>query len=309
MRTEREIMAFLRGLRSRSPVARSAVVGMGDDAAVLRLPIGRDLIVTTDLFAEGVHFQREWLSATAAGRRALGRALSDISAMGGRPHWAFLSLALPQEFDSAWVRGFLRGFAAAAHQYRVLLVGGDTGSSGSPVLLADAILCGSVPRGTAVLRSGARPGDALFVSGRLGATARALGSGLLLPPIRPRLVLGEYLRRRRLPSAMIDLSDGLSTDLDHLARESGTGAEVELIRLPRSGSVEQALHGGEEYELLFTVAPDRVAKVPRTLAGIRLTRIGRITKTTGGITLLHPNGRREKLPPQGWDHLRRLGRG
>ena len=281
-------------------------MGIGDDAAVLRLPIGQDLIVTTDLFVEGVHFRRDWLSARAAGRRALGRVLSDISAMGGRPHWAFLSLGLPQEFDSDWVRRFLRGFAAAARHYRVLLVGGDTGSSGSPVFLADAILCGSVPRGTAVLRSGARPGDALFVSGRLGATARALRSGLPLPPIRPRLLLGEYLRRRRLASAMIDLSDGLSTDLGHLARESGTGAEVELIHLPRSGSVEQALHGGEDYELLFSIGPDRVAKVPRNLAGIPLTHIGRITKTTG-ISLLHPNGRREKLSPQGWEHLGQPG--
>ena len=103
---------------------------------------------------------------------------------------------------------------------------------------------------------------------------------------------------------MIDLSDGLSTDLGHLARESGTGAEVELIRLPRSGSVKQALHGGEDYELLFSIAPDRAAKVPRTLAGIPLTHIGRITKTTG-ISLLHPNDHREKLSPQGWEHLRR----
>ena len=285
----------------------STIVGIGDDAAVLRLPRDRDLIVTTDLFVEGVHFQRDWLSAYAAGRRALGRALSDISAMGGRPHWAFLSLGLPQEFDSAWTRRFLRGFAAAARQYQVLLVGGDTGSSGSPVFLADAILCGSVPRGTAVLRSGARPGDALFVSGRLGATARAIDSGLPLPPIRPRLLLGEHLRRRRLASAMIDLSDGLSTDLNHLAKESGTGAEIELIRLPRSGSVKQALHGGEDYELLFSMAPDRAAKVLRTWAGIPLTHIGRITKTTG-ISLLHPNGHREKLSPQGWEHLRRPSR-
>ena len=285
----------------------STIVGIGDDAAVLRLPRHRDLIVTTDLFVEGVHFQSDWLSAHAAGRRALGRVLSDISAMGGRPHWAFLSLGLPEEFDSAWARRFLQGLAAAARQYRVLLVGGDTGSSGSPVFLADAILCGSVPQGTAVLRSGARPGDALFVSGRLGATARAIDSGLPLPPIRPRLLLGEHLRRRRLASAMIDLSDGLSTDLGHLARESGTGAEVELIRLPRSGSVKQALHGGEDYELLFSIALDRAAKLPRTLAGIPLTHIGRITKTTG-ISLLHPDGRREKLSPQGWEHLRRPGR-
>ena len=123
MRTEQQIITFLRRLRTGRPAAGSTIVGIGDDAAVLRLSRDRDLIVTTDLFVEGVHFQSDWLSAHAAGRRVLGRALSDISAMGGRPHWAFLSLGLPQEFDSAWARRFLRGFAAAARQYRVLLVG------------------------------------------------------------------------------------------------------------------------------------------------------------------------------------------
>ena len=274
---------------------------------MLRLPRGHDLIVTTDLFVEGVHFRRDWLSASAAGRRALGRVLSDISAMGGRPHWAFLSLGVPQEFDPAWMRGFLRGFARAARDYRVLLAGGDTGSSGSPVFVADAILCGSVPRATAVLRSGARRGDALFVSGRLGAAARALSSGLPLPPIRPRLSLGDYLRQRRLPSAMIDLSDGLSTDLGHLAKESGVGAEVELTRLPRSGSLEQALHGGEDYELLFSVRANREARIHGTFAGIPLTRIGRVIDRAG-VWLLHPDGHREKLSPRGWEHLRPRGK-
>lgn len=303
MRTELQIIGFIRNLTRRGGTAVPRT-GVGDDAAVVRLPKGHDLLVTTDLFVEGVHFRRPWLTASSAGRRALSRALSDIAAMGGRPHWAFLSLALPSGWDPAWVQGFLRGFAAAAKFYGVALVGGDTGASGSKIFLADVAIGGSVPRGTAVLRSGARPGDALFVSGRLGATAAALTAGRPLPPIRPRLRLGQYLRRRRLARAMIDLSDGLSTDLNHLAEESQVGAEVEVRCLPCSGTLEQALHGGEEYELLFSVSPRSVAQVPRTLDGISLTRIGRVVEERG-VRLLYPDGRRERLRPGGWEHFRR----
>ncbi len=302
MRTELQIIGFIRNLTRRRGTAVPRT-GVGDDAAVVRLPKGHDLLLTTDLFVEGVHFRRPWLTASAAGRRALSRALSDIAAMGGRPHWAFLSLALPQGWDPAWVQGFLRGFAAAAKSYGVALVGGDTGASGSKIFLADVAICGSVPRGTAVLRSRARPGDALFVSGRLGATLAALTAGRPLPPIRPRLRLGQYLRRRRLAAAMIDLSDGLSTDLNHLAEESQVGAEIEVSRLPCSGTLEQALHGGEEYELLFSVHPRSVAEVPRTLGGISLTRIGRVVEG-GGVRLLYPDGRRAPLQPRGWEHFR-----
>lgn len=309
VRTEGAIIDFLRCLSTQSASAATTVVGIGDDAAVLRLPKGCELLVTTDLFVEGVHFRRRGshpgqsgLTGAAAGRRALGRALSDLAAMGGRPHWVFLSLAVPRNFDSTWLRSFLRGFAAAAGACRVKLAGGDTGSSGSQVFLADVVVCGSAPRGTAVLRSGARPGDGLFVSGRLGATAAALAAGRALPPIRPRLLLGEYLRRRRLASAMIDLSDGLSTDLGRLAEESHVGAEIEAKRLPCSGTLEQALHGGEDYELLFAVRHDRASQVPATLGGVPLTRIGRVVNGRG-VYLLRPDGHRENLPSGGWEHL------
>jgi len=306
MRAEQGIIAFLRGLKTREPTASSTPVGIGDDAAVLRVPKGHDLLVTTDLFVEGVHFLRGGrgkLSGAAAGRRALGRALSDLAAMGGEPHWAFLSLALPKGFPAAWLRDFLRAFVAAAGSYGVKLAGGDTGSSGSAAFLVDVVVCGSAPRGAAVLRSGAKPGDVLFVSGRLGATAAALAARRSLPPTRPRLRLGQHLRRQRLAAAMIDISDGLSTDLSHLTEESRVGAEIEVRRLPRSGTLEQALHGGEDYELLFAVRPGRAALVRPKLAGINLTRIGRVVRGKG-LILVYPDGSRKSLQPGGWEHFR-----
>jgi thiamine-monophosphate kinase len=291
-------------------------VGIGDDAAVLEVPRGRELLVTTDLFVEGVHFRRRWLPAAAAGRRALCRALSDIAAMGGEPRFAFLSLAVPSasslqppasglQPSASWVRGFLRGFAAAARSFHVALAGGDTGSSGSGALLADVIILGTAPKGTAALRSGARPGDGLFVSGRLGALAAALDSGRRPPPIHPRLALGKHLRSYRLITAMMDLSDGLSTDLNRLIRESGVGAEVDVDRLPLAGTLQQALNGGEDYELLFTVPEARAGRLPRSIAGVALTRIGRITGGRGAW-LVDSRGRRKKLRPGGWEHGGRL---
>ena len=301
--SETELVELVRRLGSAA--APGMRVGIGDDAAVLEVPRGQELLVTTDLFVEGVHFRRRWLPAAAAGRRALCRALSDIAAMGGEPRFAFLSLAVPSasglQPSASWVRGFLRGFAAAARSFHVALAGGDTGSSGSGALLADVIILGTAPKGTAALRSGARPGDLLFVSGRLGALAAALDSGRRPPPIHPRLALGKHLRSHRLITAMMDLSDGLSTDLNRLIRESGVGAEVDIDRLPLAGTLQQALHGGEDYELLFTVPEAGAGRLPRSIAGVARTCIGRITSGRGAW-LVDSRGRRRRLSPCGWEH-------
>lgn len=304
--TETELIDLVRRWAGRR--RRGLRVAIGDDTAVLSPDADSELLVTTDLFVEGVHFRRDLLPAHAAGERALARALSDIAAMGGRPCFVFLSLALPLDYDAAWLRGFLDGFRKGANRFRVAIAGGDTGSSGSPVFLCDVIAIGQAPKGTAIQRSGARPGDLLYVSGRLGLTAKALRGGRRLPAVEPRLDLGWHLRRRGLASAMIDISDGLSTDLHHICDESRTGAEVNAALVPRAGSLEDALNGGEDYELLFTVPPSRARWLPGSVRGVKLTRIGHVTRARS-VVLVHPDGRKTPLPPRGWEHFgKRRGR-
>ncbi len=304
--SERELISFLGRLSSGSDSSAARAVkvvrGIGDDAAVLATAAGNDLLVTTDLFVEGVHFRRDWMTAQQAGRRALGRAASDIAAMGGRAEVAFLSAAYPENLPATWAKGFLRGFCAAAQSLRIRLVGGDTGSGA--VFLADVVVIGSAPRGTAVLRSGARPGDGLFVSGRLGATAAALAAGKPLPLAIPRLALGWFLRENKLASAMTDVSDGLSTDASHIAEESGVAIEIEAEKLPLAGTLEQALNGGEDYELLFTVPPGRAAFLGSTVEAVPVWRVGSVISGSG--LWIREGARRRRLRPSGWEHFKRI---
>jgi thiamine-monophosphate kinase len=308
------------GGRRRRSVVRA---GIGDDCAVLRPPAGHDLLVTTDFTLEGVHFRREWYPAAVVGHRCLTRGLSDIAAMGGDPLAAFLSLALPPGLEQAWVDGFFRGLLRLARRFDVPLAGGDLAQSelrqarGTPGrVLADIVVVGAVPSGRAVLRSGARPGDTIYVTGALGGAA-ALVAELLRGRIRdrkpagsyqpiPRLEIGRALRHRGLASAMIDLSDGLSIDLDRVCESSGVGAEVDAAAIPRARlrgrmvELETALHGGEDYELLFTAPAG--SRVPARIAGVPIRAIGCIT---GGrkVSLLR-EGRKSLLRPQGWEYFR-----
>jgi thiamine-monophosphate kinase len=295
----------------------TVLAGIGDDSAVLRWPPGRECLVTTDFSLEGIHFRREWHAAQSVGHRCLARGLSDIAAMGGDPVAAFLSLALPRELPQSWVRGFIRGLMALARKYGVTLAGGDTAAAPHGIL-ADIVVVGSVPRGEAVLRSGARVGDRIFVSGELGGSAAALvemqrgrkvnarAYGRHFYP-EPRIEVGRVLREKKLASAMIDLSDGLSTDLAHICDESGVGAELEAVRIPRVGkaaqevSLELALHGGEDYELLFTAAARK--RVPARIAGVAVTEVGRITRARG-MALLDQEGSGRRLEARGWEHFR-----
>jgi thiamine-monophosphate kinase len=288
--------------------------GIGDDCAVLRISPAHETLVTTDFSLEGIHFRREWHSAKFIGHRCLTRGLSDIAAMGGVPIAAFLSLALPPKLSQAWVNRFMKGLLALAGQHNVTLAGGDTAQSPSGVL-ADIIVLGSIPRGKAILRSGAKPGDAIYVTGSLGASAAWLKQLLqghkprrmpnsLFP--QPRLQTAQFLRQKHLATAMIDLSDGLSTDLSHICEESGVGAELWQDAIPRATikkstvALEAALHGGDDYELLFT-APERKA-VPNQIAGVPAQKIGRIVSGQS-IFLLNKSGRKV-LSPEGWLHFK-----
>ena len=327
-------------------LARGVALGIGDDCAILRPPRGHELLVTTDFTLEGRHFRRDWHPAESAGHRTLARGLSDLAAMGARPLAAFLSLALPGEMlasraGRAWIRRFFTGLRGLADQSAVPLAGGDTSESPCELVLADIVLIGSAPAGRALRRSTARAGDALYVTGELGGAAAELAAMKLraaklnskLPRMpapdqlaahpqlfpQPRLEVGQALLRRRLATAAIDLSDGLSTDLAHLCRESGVGAQVSVDALPihplamqardaqashaaaaPNRALTLALHGGEDYELLFS-APT-TARLPSSIAGVRITRIGTLTRGSL-ISLLDSAGRRSPLRPGGWEHF------
>lgn len=294
----------------------SLVTGIGDDCAVLRIPPGHQVLVTTDFSLEGVHFRRDWHPPEVVGRRCVTRGLSDIAAMGGEPRAVFLSLALDAGVSQSWVNRFLDGLLRAAGDFSVPLAGGDTAQSPRGIQ-ADIIVVGSVPRGQAILRSGARPGDAIYVTGELGGCAAALAY-LRRGRVRvrdferhfhpvARIAAGKMLRRSKLATAMIDLSDGLSTDLHHICEESGVGAEIEAAAIPRACvgpgakqvSLDLALHGGEDYELLFTSAK----KIPRALGEVPASCIGRIVKKTG-MVLVGAAGRHHRLTARGWEHFR-----
>jgi len=302
---------------------RSLALGVGDDAALLRPRPGRGLILTCDWSLEGIHFLRDKHPPDSIGWKCLARAVSDVAAMGGGPKYFLLSLALPETHTGKWLDGFLRGLARAQSRFRTQLAGGDT--TRNDKILINVTVIGEVPAGRAVLRSSAKPGDLLFVSGRLGEAElglRALRGGRteghgkrrwvkkhLYP--EPRLALGRWLSRKRLATAMMDLSDGLSTDLSRLCAASRIGARIAIDKIPKvklpkeRGRIyfdvtELALHGGDDYELLFTIHPRQVGQVPSAFQGLPLSCIGEVTRKPG-VVLVGPEGREEKLATRGWD--------
>ncbi len=329
-------------LRAAQSPGSALRLGIGDDCALLTARAGEELAVTTDLSIAGRHFRLDWHPAEAVGHRTLARGLSDLAAMGARPIAAFLSLGLPANLvqnaktrsaakAKPWVDRYLDGFLALARAHGVPLAGGDLAES--PVAVADIVLAGAVRRGRALLRSGAQPGDLLYVTGSLGGAAAGLArlgelaaaagpatesrtgalripkniEAALAPHLypQPRIAQGLRLARRRLATAALDLSDGLSTDLAHLCAESGVAAEVEAAALPifPGATQAQALHGGEDYELLFSAA--LYVRVPRAIAGVPVTRIGRLMRRRAGrpaVTLLTAQGA-APLEPRGWEHF------
>ncbi|HKR85002.1 MAG TPA: thiamine-phosphate kinase [Terriglobales bacterium] len=294
---------------------RAVIAGIGDDCAVLRIPTGHELLVTTDFSLEGVHFRRDWHSPRLIGHRCLTRGLSDIAAMGGEPMAVFLSLALPRRTPQRWVDGFLHGLLRLAMQFNIPLAGGDTTQSADGVL-ADILVLGSVPKGRAILRSGTRPGDRIYVTGALGVAAaetnflyEKAGKSVKKSEAgpQPRIAVGRFLRESRIATAMIDISDGLSTDLSHICEESCVGADIRADAIPRGRfrgravDLRLALHGGDAYELLFTAR--KRTRVPASIAGIPVAEIGEVVAGKA-MTLIQAHGRRSYLKPQGWEHFR-----
>jgi thiamine-monophosphate kinase len=300
-----------------SAINPAVVRGIGDDCAVLQVRAGFQLLVTTDLCIEDVHFRREWHPAKSVGHRCLARGLSDNAAMGGEPLACFLSLGLPSKLPQSWVDGFLQGLHPLARNFKVQLAGGDISSAKQ--ITADIVVLGQIPAGKALLRSRARPGDRIYVTGELGGAAavlKRLYQGEKVQPVKsnrhfypaPRIEAGLWLRQRGRASSMIDLSDGLSTDLAHICEESRVSATVYEDRVPiaKGADLALALHGGEDYELLFT-APAR-AKLPKRIAGIKVTEIGLIKKRSHyspAIQILSKNGTVRSLAALGWEHFRK----
>jgi thiamine-monophosphate kinase len=355
---ERDILKRVRARAARG--AKGGLrVGIGDDAAVLAVRRGEELVVTTDFSIEDVHFRRGWHPPEAVGHKCLARGLSDIAAMGARPVAAFLSLAVPSELTrhgeggmgvGVWLDRFYHGLHLLAERWRVPVAGGDLSQSPGGTharVAADIVVVGAVERGRALLRSGARAGDALYVTGTLGGAAaelRALTRSKKRTPKRtraqplpgyrslivdssrqdkpehphffpqPRIAVGRALVRRRLATAAIDISDGLSVDLLHLCEESGLRAEIDASLLPLGRvatldvtlldtTLNDALHGGDDYELLFTA--DLRTRMPRKIAGVPVRRIGQMLRKKSGAPrmVLKENGRRAELKAGGWQHF------
>ena len=341
---------FISRIKRRAAGARGAqadglVLGIGDDAAVFNGRGRRDTVITADLLVEDIDFRRTSLPHDI-GYKALAVSLSDIAAMGARPRWTLLSLGLPQAvYDSPFAAGIYEGFLSAARRFGVTLIGGDVSRTPERIVI-DSIVLGEVRRGGAARRCGARAGDHIYVTGTLGGAAAGLklsehANGLRTRDARtralsgfaelarrqarplPRVECGALLGERRLASAMIDLSDGLSSDLAHLCESSGVGALVDAARitvaplLKRAKSINShplaraladdalslALHGGEDFELLFTVRPRVAARLPRRLGGVRLTRIGEVREAREGIMIKH-GARVDVLRPSGFDHFK-----
>lgn len=300
-------------------------VGIGDDAAVLAVPSGQELAVAIDTLVEGVHF----LQGTAAadiGWKALAVNLSDLAAMGASPAWALLALTMPAA-DATFVEGFAEGFAQLAQAHRLALVGGDT--TRGPLTVSVAVH-GFVPPGKALLRTGAKVGDAVLVTGTLGDAAAGLHAlqhpscedgqrsklrEFLIERLNrptPRLAAGAALRGQA--SACVDISDGLLADLGHICTSSGVGAEIEAALLPRSSALLElhdestamqfALSGGDDYELCFTVPAQRVADVQTDLSrlGCGVTRIGRIVEGEG-VRVRAADSTWLRVDRPGWEHF------
>lgn len=344
---EFDFIRKIRKLAQERGAAPGLARGIGDDAAVLKSLAGSDVVVSTDLLVEDVDFRRDTTRPDLLGHKALAVSLSDIAAMGARPRWALLSLGIPNDvWESGFVDNFYGGFFELAARYGVHLIGGDISRTPDKIVI-DSIAIGECLAGCEVFRAGAQPGDQIFVTGFLGDAAAGLRliergarlhaptaqepppaadgdeserhpiDHLLLRQLRPepRVGWGLLLGEQGLATAMIDISDGLSSDINHLCDESKVGALIDAASIPIDPLVKDlsgrraldplmlALHGGEDFELLFTVGSEDVARLPTRVDGVSLTRIGEIKEASAGVQISE-GARAWKLEPGGWQHFK-----
>ncbi len=317
---EEEIIRFFETTAFSSP---EVVKGVGDDCAVVNLG-ERWLLLTKDALVEGIHFSWSYFSAYFLGRKLAAVNLSDIAAMGGRPRFALLTLALPEAPERSFLEDFFQGLSERLASYGAILLGGDTVRQPSRALF-DLALVGEAAPGAVVFREGARPGDLLFVSRPLGASAAALEllqSGQRPPEAwlkahldpEPEVELGLLLAEEGLAEALIDISDGLLLDLARLCRASKVGAELEESSIPQAVTplrglshtpLEYALSGGEDFALLFAVRPEKERALQARLAAVKRQPycIGRLLPQGEGLRLRRSDGQIEALSPQGFDHF------
>jgi thiamine-monophosphate kinase len=315
---------------SKSVLRDSVRLGIGDDAAVLRPSSKFDWIVSCDAFIEEIHFRRNTHPPDSVGYKSLMRAASDLAAMGAAPLYFLLTLAIPAARTGRWLDEFLAGMASASRQLGIRAVGGDTTRSSSISISITVI--GEIAPGLALTRSGARPGDLIYVSGTLGRAQ--LGLALTLagharkrslrqftaPHLYPaaRVALGAWLAQHKIPTATMDLSDGLSTDLARLCKSSRVGAKLYTEKLPRVtippvvakflrskefDPLQATLHGGDDYQLLFTVPPRKLAQLHAAPNFAQLRHVGQITSTRKLLSV-NSAGTTHTLVPRGWDSFR-----
>jgi thiamine-monophosphate kinase len=331
---------FIKRIREQAQQRNRATdlsLGIGDDAAIIASDPARQTVISVDLLIEDIDFRSESGPPKLLGHKALAVSLSDIAAMGAQPRWALLSIGVPEaSWNEEFVDQLYEGLFQLADRYGVKLIGGDTSRSPEKIVL-DSIVVGQCAKGKAIKRSGAQDGDEIFVTGSLGGAAaglRLLDRGaqlqtesndaveeravdaVLLRQLRPepRVGWGLVLGEEQLASAMIDISDGLSSDLHHLCEASSVGATIEAADIPQDASLGVlcgrraldplmlALHGGEDFELLFTVPQAKVSKLPKKVDGIPITRVGRIEPATSGVRIVE-GSRVWELAPQGFQHF------
>jgi thiamine-monophosphate kinase len=340
--TEFDLIKKIRSQANERGAAAGLLRGIGDDGAVLKSIAGSNVVISTDLLVEGIDFRRNTSQPNQLGHKALAVSLSDIAAMGARPRWTLLSIGVPGDvWDTGFIERLYEGFFQLADRFGVALIGGDLSRTPEQIVI-NSIAIGESLTGRDVLRAGAKPGDQIYVTGFLGDAAAGLRliergarlqtdkpsvtdtnsiDHLLLRHLQPepRVGWGLLIGDQQLATAMIDISDGLSSDLNHLCDESKVGALIDSSSIPIDQLVTEicgrraldplmlALHGGEDFELLFTVNPEQVHRLPKRVDGVPVTRIGEIRDASHGVQIAE-GSKIWKLEPGGWEHFKSEGK-